>query len=88
MTLKYLWGQEKKQQLQHPLQLPLTKQLTTKGLQKKSSKMNDNIYRVKALSNPLVYACITGLASLALRSTPEPAKPVPPCRRAKTDIIH
>lgn len=53
---------------------------------KKSSKMNDNIYRVKALSNPLIYACITGLASLALRSTPEPAKPVPPCRRAKTDI--
>lgn len=59
----------------------------TQVIQKKrSSKINDNIYRVKALSNPLIYACITGLASLALRSTPEPAKPVPPCRRAKTDI--
>lgn len=59
--------------------------LHPKALKKKkgSCKMNDNIYRVKALSNPLVYACITGLASLALRSTPEPAKPVPPCPRAK-----
>lgn len=50
----------------------------------KSRKMNDNIYSITTLSNLRIYACITGLASLAFRSTPEPAKPVPPCQRTNT----
>jgi len=34
------------------------------------------------------HTCITGRASLALRSTPEAAKPVPPCQSTKDHQIH
>lgn len=50
-----------------------------------TGKISLQIFQIRTVKSP--HTIITGRASLARRSTPEAAKPVPPCQNTEHDQL-